>query len=246
MGAPTERVGDEAVPRTSPKFERSTVAGPVALCAQVLASAASPATATPLRTSQRGRHGERRATAASAGVFARREPELAENRRHVRPSSPAAATIEREKVRICRSFSEPSDGLEPSTPLLTMEDLAPREHDVERRSTWRFPSNSDYRVPSRILSLRCPSLPGRPGTCPQDVSPSNDRGDHRRRHWYGRRHHCATSAAEALVRGITGQRRLVERHRERSEEAAALKGDAGSAAERVVGHHHVPEGELDW
>jgi hypothetical protein len=32
--------------------------------------------------------------------------------------APLAATVEREKGWICRSFSEPSDGLEPSTPSL--------------------------------------------------------------------------------------------------------------------------------
>jgi hypothetical protein len=52
------------------------------------------------------------------GFFARRGPEFAENQGRVRPSSPVPATNEREKPRICRSFSEPSDGLEPSTPSL--------------------------------------------------------------------------------------------------------------------------------
>ena len=52
------------------------------------------------------------------GFVARGGREFAENRGHVRPSSSVRATREREKVRICRSFSEPSDGLEPSTPSL--------------------------------------------------------------------------------------------------------------------------------
>src|SRR5689334_3856144 len=43
---------------------------------------------------------------------------LLEYRPQVRPSSPIEATVEREKVDIGRSFLEPSDGLEPSTPSL--------------------------------------------------------------------------------------------------------------------------------
>ena len=45
-------------------------------------------------------------------------PEFGQSRRRVRPAPPDVATIGREKPGICRSFSEPSDGLEPSTPSL--------------------------------------------------------------------------------------------------------------------------------
>jgi hypothetical protein len=58
------------------------------------------------------------------GFFARREPEFADNRRDVRPSSSVEAKIERKNVWICRSFAEPSDGLEPSTPSLPSSDEA--------------------------------------------------------------------------------------------------------------------------
>src|SRR5262245_22368495 len=67
-------------------------------------------------------------------VFARRGPEFAENRGHVRPSSSVAATIEREKARICRSFSEPSDGLEPSTPSLPCARLTTGRNQRQRFS----------------------------------------------------------------------------------------------------------------
>jgi hypothetical protein len=51
-GAPTERVRDEAVPRTSP--QRSAVAGPMALSAQVFDFSRFPGDRDPLLTSQRG------------------------------------------------------------------------------------------------------------------------------------------------------------------------------------------------
>ena len=80
-------------------------------------------------------------------VFARRGPEFAENCGHVRPPSPVAATVEPEKTRMCRSFSKPSDGLEPSTPPY---------HDVRRVDPCRVSARS---CGFERLASRCATSP---------------------------------------------------------------------------------------
>jgi hypothetical protein len=106
-------VSPEPVPRSS-----ALQLPAMALCASVWSLPQSRDPRDPLLTSRPGRHGEHGSTPASAGFFRPPRAEFAENCGHVRPASSIVATAERQKPWICRLFSKPSDGLEPSTPSL--------------------------------------------------------------------------------------------------------------------------------
>ncbi len=125
-------------------------------------------TATP--SLRRNRSAWRRgATAAPAGVFLRHGPVFSVNRGHVRPSSSVATTVERDKMRICRNFAKPSDGLEPSTPSPW------RIRTVGTPGYWPlytalFPQVGRFGVRGGC-SWADLSCPGGPATCPQNLSP---------------------------------------------------------------------------
>ena len=154
-----------------------------------------------------------------------------------------------EKCRFAGLF-KPSDGLEPSTPSLPWRIWRGASTTLRGVPHGAFPAIRTIASPRGSCPWAAPSRSGRARTCPRYLSPSDDRSGPRAsgrvitggdtvvtarlqqpKHWSG---------------ALPGEHGLVERHRERSEETAALKGDAGSAAERVAGHRHVPEGELDW
>ena len=103
----------------------------------------------PLLTCKPGRHEACRARAGFAGMFGSCDRRLCGKSRTMRPSSPAAATIERKKLLNCRIFSKPSDGLEPSTPSLPWR-FARCEHEGGGCLAWRFSAG--------ILAVDCFSV----------------------------------------------------------------------------------------
>src|SRR5207248_7999820 len=96
---------------TSLRSERSSVVGGrVALCAGVWRVSLSRRPAIPSLPRDRVGMESVAQLPHLQGCSLAADRSFAENRGHVRPPSPVAATVEREEARICRSFSKPPDG----------------------------------------------------------------------------------------------------------------------------------------
>ena len=81
--------------------------------------------------------------------------------------------------------AKPSDGLEPSTPSLPWRLRAGGGRVSLARSTCRSPCKSRGSSGQWRASRRAPNRPDRPGTCPQDLSPSCRLLVDRRSCWHG-------------------------------------------------------------
>src|SRR5690348_8735086 len=93
--------------------------------------------------------------------------------------------VPKAKTSFCWTFAEPSDGLEPSTPSLPWRLRAGDGRVSLARSTCRSPCKSRGSSVQWRASRRAPNRPDRPGTCPQDLSPSCRLLVDRRSCWYG-------------------------------------------------------------
>jgi hypothetical protein len=68
-------------------------------------------------------------------------------------------------------FFKPSDGLEPSTPSLPWRTRAAGEGRNNSACLHVFPATALFRLPAVPLPRRALTLPEKPQTCPQDLSP---------------------------------------------------------------------------
>ena len=76
-----------------------------------------------------------------------------------------------EKRAICAALAEPSSGLEPETPSLPWRIQAAKE-GLRNSACWRvFPATTSLRRSGASFPRRALSLPQKPRTCPQYLSP---------------------------------------------------------------------------
>ena len=76
-----------------------------------------------------------------------------------------------EKRAICAALAEPSSGLEPETPSLPWRIQAAKE-GLRNSACWRvFPATTSLRRSGASFPRRALSLPQKPRTCPQFLSP---------------------------------------------------------------------------
>jgi hypothetical protein len=140
-GAPTGRAGTESVPRTCPQIERSAVAVPAAVW--------------------------------FAGVLI--SPAVPDD--HQPPPSRGGALqcpLRQQKAAICSGFvfnKEPSDGLGPSTPSLPWRIRGATAVRRNRALGGVFPAATRFLVLGSPPPRRPLSIPEKPRTCPQDLSP---------------------------------------------------------------------------
>jgi hypothetical protein len=115
--------------------------------------------------------------AAEPSLLKRRSPANLSVQSSVRPwcgpASPERTTSRTRKPPICSRFSEPSDGLEPSTPSLPWRIRAVGEGWRNSACYGVFPAVKPFRAPGAPLPRRALRLPEKPRTCPQDLSPES-------------------------------------------------------------------------